>query len=172
VAEPWDTLRTICTPAFAILAGGAVFKLLFSGRIDDLKTGGRDAIKAANEERDRAIEDRNRALDDLANERASHDKLKSHWKSSVIAQREARRLEEVITVGAPSVPPLSNEEPTGRYYVDEDADQDWRRRSEERRAALARERDGLTKDYVSDMTTTPPDPVRALPTPRIKPRPR
>jgi DNA polymerase III alpha subunit len=154
MAEPWDTLKTVFTPLAVLAAVGAIWKLLFSGRIDDVHA-----------ERDRAIEDRDRALKDLKEEREKHDRTKAHWKSSVIAQREARRSEEVAIRGAPSVPPLSYEEPTGRFYVDEAADQEYRRQSEERRVQLRREQEEELSSYNRDMKSPSPDPTKPLPRP-------
>jgi hypothetical protein len=126
-----------------------------SGRISDV-----------HEERDRAIVDRDYFRDLLEKERGAHDKLKVHWKGSVIAYREARRVEE-SSAGAPSVPPLSVDEPTGRFFIDEASDQEYRRQSEEHRARLALEREKLTREYNQDMTSTPPNPHPPIPPRRL-----
>jgi hypothetical protein len=172
MAEPWDTLRVIFTPVGVIGAVAAVYKLLFVGRIDDVH-GERDrVIKESQAERDRAITDRNYFRDLLEKERASHDKLKAHWKDSVIAQREARRVEEFLNEGSHSVPPLSTEEPTGRFFVDEEADQEWRRRNEEKRMRQALDAEELARGYVQDMDTPPagfePKPAPSRPAWRPK----
>jgi hypothetical protein len=172
MAEPWDTIRTVFTPAVALAACAAVWKLLFSGRIDDVHG-----------ERDRAIADRDRAYKLLDDEREKHEKTKAHWKQSVIAQREARRTEELVEHGTPSVRPLSLEEPTGSFFVDEAADQEWRRRSEERRMRDMRlpeaprlpervERNLDRYANTEDPLSTPPAPAPEKQRPKFPSRPR
>jgi hypothetical protein len=59
--------------------------------------------------------------------RTQYAKLKGEFKATAQALRETRRREETADVGHPvSIPaPSAEEEPTGRFFVDADADRAW-----------------------------------------------
>ena len=138
----------------ALFGGGSIFAIAVKAVWKLVSQT--DRIDDVHDERDRAIKDRDYFRDLFLAKEREHEKLKTHWKSSVIAQREARRIEESLD-GAPSVPPLSGEEPTGRFFVNEDSDQEWRRQSEEKRMRLAREAEDISRKYMEDMQSTPPE---------------
>jgi hypothetical protein len=138
----------------ALFGGGSIFVIAVKSVWKLVSQA--DRIDDVHGELARAYKDRDYFRDLLEKERASHDSLKKHWKSSVMAQREARRIEESLA-GSPSVPPLSGDEPTGRFFVNEDSDQEWRRQSEEKRIRLAREAEEISRKYMEDMHTTPPE---------------
>lgn len=96
------------------------------------------------------------------------EEFKARWKTSVIEKRDMRRAEEALLTGKPSVPPLSLEEPTGAFEIDEAADQEWRRQSEERRVQMRREQEAELERYNREMKSPSPDPTKPLPRP---PRP-
>ena len=122
-----------------------------------------------------AVLDRVKKADD------ERDEYKELWKGSVVSHRRTRRDVEAVERGAPSVPPPPNrehswEDKTGRYQIDDAEDRAWQEQRERERVALlnqqALDARPHVERYVSDMTSTPPDPIRAPPRPRMKSRPR
>lgn len=100
---------------------------------------------------------------------------KAAWKDVVASRRQIRRAIEAAELGAPSVPPASDEEyddRTGRFDVVDDEDRNWRpvlpRRApleafEDRLSSADRARNESERElrkFTSDGESTPPNPLR------------
>src|SRR5260221_2179488 len=93
-----ELLRPVLTPALVIGAVVAIWKLLFSGRIDDIKA-----------ERDRALVDRDKDVQ-------SEERMKEAWKDAIHAKAE---LEHRLDPSIPPPPPREQQD-TLQVIVEEE----------------------------------------------------
>lgn len=130
---PWGTI------ILYVLSGAGMTVTIVLGAFRAVWNWMKEKDKALNDARElRATTAETRATkaEERENEaRTQYAKLKGEFKATAQALRIARRREEAADVGHPiSIPaPSVEEERTGRFYVDADADRAWNEAQERER---------------------------------------